>query len=268
MLCGAGLAYALPWMVNAGFIVREDETLVVDTGANALAAATIHGYATAVRPENRLRVVNTEKHFDHIGGNGFFHELAVPIHGHSGIARTSAVFADERSGVHPAFHYGTPLVNPGATLPAVFELGSCRVEVLLTPGHTPTNISLYVPEEGVVYCGDCLTVCTRPTSTRRTALRIGKSGSRPWIGFRLSRRKPSCAAMALWCAARMWPRPSRGYARRSISESRRPWRLQPPNPTTSIRSSRPCASAPWNRTSSGFHSSGTRWAESTTRRRR
>ena len=152
-----GLAYALPWIVNAGFIVGDEETLIVDTGANALAAATIHGYATAVRPENRLRVVNTERHFDHIGGNGFFQELGVPLHGHPGIARTSAEFAAERSGFHPAFHYATPLVNPSHAVTETFELGACRVDVLPTPGHTATNISLFVPSEGVLYSGDCLT---------------------------------------------------------------------------------------------------------------
>ncbi len=153
-----GLAYTLPWMVNAGFVVGDEETLIVDTGANALAAATIHGYATAVRPENRLRVINSEKHFDHIGGNGFFQELDTPIHGHSGIARTPSEFAQERAGFHPAFHYATPLANPGIAIAedTFFELGSCRVEVLLTPGHTATNISIYVPEDGVLYCGDCL----------------------------------------------------------------------------------------------------------------
>jgi glyoxylase-like metal-dependent hydrolase (beta-lactamase superfamily II) len=28
--------------------------------------------------------------------------------------------------------------------------------VLFTPGHTKTNISLWVPSDGVLYCGDCL----------------------------------------------------------------------------------------------------------------
>ncbi|MEO5926092.1 MAG: MBL fold metallo-hydrolase [Bryobacteraceae bacterium] len=152
-----GLAYTLPWVVNAGFVVGDEETLVIDTGANALAAATIHGYASAVRPDNRLRVVNTEKHFDHIGGNGFFHELEIPIHGHAGIARTVAEFAEERAPFHPAFHFAAGLVNPNHLLPDFFELGNCRVEVIETPGHTPTNVSLFVRDEGVLYCGDCLT---------------------------------------------------------------------------------------------------------------
>ena len=27
---------------------------------------------------------------------------------------------------------------------------------MLTPGHTPTNLSVWVPDEGVLYTGDCL----------------------------------------------------------------------------------------------------------------
>lgn len=44
-------------------------TLIVDTGGNTLAAQTIHGYGCAARPANKLRAINTEKHFDHIGGD-------------------------------------------------------------------------------------------------------------------------------------------------------------------------------------------------------
>ena len=76
-----GLGYSLPWCVNAGFIAGDAITLVVDTGGNTLAAQTIHGYASAARPGNKLRVINTEKHFDHIGGNGYFRELGIDVWG-------------------------------------------------------------------------------------------------------------------------------------------------------------------------------------------
>jgi glyoxylase-like metal-dependent hydrolase (beta-lactamase superfamily II) len=36
------------------------------------------------------------------------------------------------------------------------DLGNCQIEILLTPGHTPSNISVYVPSDGVLFCGDCL----------------------------------------------------------------------------------------------------------------
>ena len=172
-----GLAYQLPWVVNAGFIVGNEETLIVDTGANALAAATIHGYAEAARPMNRLRVVNTEQHFDHIGGNGFFRELDISIHGHPAIARTKAEFEDEKKSFHPAFHFATGVINPDQPLPAQFDLGGCIVDVVATPGHTPTNISLFVREDSILYCGDALTNLYAPNLDASG----GPEGWRTWL---------------------------------------------------------------------------------------
>ncbi len=162
-----------PWSVNAGFIVGGETTLIVDTGANALAAATILGYAAAVRPGNRLLVLNTERHFDHIGGNGYFRDKGIDVYGHVRIERTDDEFRSELAefkaaiahpvrgalGEEQAFYFETSLANPNRPITGdiELELGGCTVQVLLTPGHTPTNISVYVPGDGVVFCGDCLT---------------------------------------------------------------------------------------------------------------
>lgn len=167
-----GLACIPPWSVNAGFVVGEHTTLIADTGANALAAATIHGYALAARPGNRLTVVDTEPHFDHIGGNGFFRAQGIEIYGHAGVHRAPAEFdaeiaefnsvilnAARRERVEAkVFYAGTTLENPSQTLAADtrMDLGGCEVEILLTPGHTPANISVWVPDDGVLFSGDCL----------------------------------------------------------------------------------------------------------------
>jgi len=167
-----GLAYVPPWSVNAGFIVGDESTLVVDTGANALAAETIHGYASAARPGNRLIVINTEKHFDHICGNSFFRERGIDIYGHIGIQRTADEFCSEIAEFNeqisnPArraqreaevFYDGTKLVNPNRPIgeDAVLNLGGCEAQIILTPGHTQTNLSVYVPSDGALFCGDCL----------------------------------------------------------------------------------------------------------------
>ena len=167
-----GLAYVPPWSVNAGFVVGRNTTLIVDSGACALTAATIHGYASVVRPENRLVVLNTEKHFDHIGGNGYFRERGIDVYGHASIQRTADEFRSERAefregishparrarGEEAAFYCGTTLANPNRPITAdmALDLGDCTVEVILTPGHTPTNVSVYVPGDGVLFCGDCL----------------------------------------------------------------------------------------------------------------
>jgi glyoxylase-like metal-dependent hydrolase (beta-lactamase superfamily II) len=152
-----GLGYFTPWCVNAGFVIGETQTLIIDTGANTLAARTIHGYASAVKPGNQIRVINTEKHFDHIGGNSFFRELGIDVWGHVGIARTAAEFQAEVSEFHAFFH-DTQLANPNLPIDqdCSFDLGGCTVQVLLTPGHTPTNISVWIPEDRVLYTGDCL----------------------------------------------------------------------------------------------------------------
>lgn len=167
-----GLAYIPPWSVNAGFVAGDRTTLVIDTGATALSAGSIYGYASAVRPGNRIAVFNTEKHFDHIGGNGFFRERGAEIHGHPSIARTKEEFAQERTEFNAAivsrsrrelreedaFYYGTTLMNPDLHVKDGdrFDLGECMVEAIATPGHTPTNLSAWVPEDRVLFCGDCL----------------------------------------------------------------------------------------------------------------
>jgi len=167
-----GLGYSTPWSVNAGFVIGDEVTLVVDTGASSLAAQSIHGYASTARPGNKLRVINTEKHFDHIGGNSFFRERGIDVWGHAEIARTPDEFQAEvaefndlipnlarrvRTEAHAFFH-NTNLANPNCHIhnDTWFDLGGCTVEVLLTPGHTPTNLSVWVPEESVLFTGDCL----------------------------------------------------------------------------------------------------------------
>jgi glyoxylase-like metal-dependent hydrolase (beta-lactamase superfamily II) len=166
------LGYVSPWCVNAGFVTGAEMTLVVDTGGNTLAAQTVHGYACAAKPGNKLRVINTEKHFDHIGGNGYFRELGIEVWGHAEIARTQDEFDAEiaefndsiqnpvrRSRMEArAFFHGTNLVNPGYPIrdDTSFDLGGLKVEILLTPGHTSTNLSAWVPDDGVLFTGDCV----------------------------------------------------------------------------------------------------------------
>lgn len=168
-----GLAFTPPWCVNAGFVVGEDTTLVADTGGNAYAGATVFGYAQAARPSNRLRVINTEKHFDHISGNAVFRDAGCELWGHAGIARTEEEFAGEPQELNlaiqcpvrkaareeRAFFHGTRVVNPDHAIHAdtQFDLGGgIAARVLLTPGHTPTNVSVWVPEDRVLFTGDCL----------------------------------------------------------------------------------------------------------------
>jgi glyoxylase-like metal-dependent hydrolase (beta-lactamase superfamily II) len=167
-----GLAYIPPWTVNAGIVAGSERTLVVDTGPTALAAATIHGYASAVRPTNALLAIVTEQHLDHIGGNAFFRDRDVPVYGHARIARTDAELAADvelynecvpdpvRRGRREAalVYKGTRILNPDQPIAEdlSLELGGIEIQILMTPGHTPSNLSVYVPSDGVLYSGDCI----------------------------------------------------------------------------------------------------------------
>ena len=163
-----GLGYSTPWCVNAGIITGEEATLIVDTGANTLAAQTIFGYASAVGAGKPIRVINTEQHFDHIGGNSFFRAQGIDVWGHRAIARTPEEFQAEieefnaaipntaRKKTHEAdvFFDATTLANPNCPIDGDSRMFG--VEILMTPGHTRTNLSVWVPEDRVLFTGDCL----------------------------------------------------------------------------------------------------------------
>jgi glyoxylase-like metal-dependent hydrolase (beta-lactamase superfamily II) len=167
-----GLAYIPPWMVNAGLVVGEETTLVVDTGATMQSARTIYGYAQAVRPQNRLLAMNTERHLDHLCGNSLFRDLGIDVYGHRDIARTEQEIAGEIEELNACIpnsvrrqheearicYAGTHISNPNKRIDQEMrlDLGNFPVQILLTPGHTTTNISLFVPADDVLYCGDCL----------------------------------------------------------------------------------------------------------------
>ena len=85
-----GLGFIPPWTVNAGFAAGKDTTLIIDTGPTFIAAQTIFGYAKNIRPGNEIKVINTERHLDHIGGNSLFKNKGVGIYGYPGINRNTS----------------------------------------------------------------------------------------------------------------------------------------------------------------------------------
>ena len=169
-----GLGYSPPWVVNSGFVVGSEKTLIVDSGPMYLAAQTIYGYAKNIKPKNEMIVVNTEKHFDHIGGNSFFKEKGIKIYAHEKNIRTEKEFDEEKkyfnkiidntkrrdANEEKIFFQSTTMVKPDYSLNdnEIFLLGNnVEAKIISTPGHTQTNISIFIPQDKVLYCGDCIT---------------------------------------------------------------------------------------------------------------
>lgn len=201
-----GLGYIPPWEVNAGFAVGDRLSLVVDTGPSALAAQTIFGYARAASPSNRIIALNTEPHFDHMGGNCFFAAQGVQIYGHELICRGedavehNIASLDEstldlkRRHDHEAeiFFSGTTVENPTTPFsdPFQIDLGSLSADIILLPGHTAANTGVWLPSEGVLFAGDTMTEGYAPNLE-------GGSGESSWKQWLWSLEKISALSPAI-----------------------------------------------------------------------
>jgi len=95
-------------------------------------------------------IINTHGHGDHIGANRSFD---VPIYIHE---LDKDFLADPDKNMSRMFMFG--IVSPEASKLLkdgdILELGSIKLEVLHTPGHTPGSISLKM--DGAVFTGDTL----------------------------------------------------------------------------------------------------------------
>lgn len=167
-----GFGYLPPWSVNAGFIRGDELTLIVDAGPHRQAAATLFGYAQLASRGKDLRVINTERHLDHMLGNCYFEDNGVPIYGHPAVRRSDEDLAAEiqeyeasvmdpirrRAGEARLLFDGTRVCNPSRVIDhdTRMDLGGISVEIIMTPGHTDSNLAVFIPGERVLYCGDCV----------------------------------------------------------------------------------------------------------------
>jgi cyclase len=156
---------------NPSYVVTSEGTVVVDT-------PQMPSKAVAMRAEAESHgaiqyVINTEHHVDHIFGNYFFKGAGRVIH-NQGLADN---FMVSTSLLDP-FDYaaeGTKMSDPdGAALmptrevyfqdpnrakitftgDVVLHVGDHTFNLIWTPGHTPGQIAVHVPEERVVFTGD------------------------------------------------------------------------------------------------------------------
>lgn len=137
------------------YIVGDEvsrEGIVIDPGGDAdLILETVRRLKLNVK-----LVVNTHGHFDHIMANREVMEATgAPLAIHSDDAnmltnplRSFALFVGK---IHPS-PPATVLLEEGSTV----EVGSIKLQVLHTPGHSAGSISLWCANDRVVFSGDVL----------------------------------------------------------------------------------------------------------------
>ncbi len=139
------------------YCLRENENsrdcVIIDTGLDETELIDF----LVEKQLNPLALILTHGHIDHIAGlnamRNKYPEIKVYIH------KLDAESLSDPKGnlsfmtggsftTKPADH----IVEDGDTI----EQGGIKLEVLHTPGHTPGGISLYCPEDDVVFSGDAL----------------------------------------------------------------------------------------------------------------
>jgi cyclase len=156
---------------NPSYVVTSDGVVVVDTAQLPTRAVAMRAEAESYGPIRY--VINTEHHVDHIFGNYFFKGAGTVIH-HRGVAENFMV----PTPLLDPFDYAAeaiPMSDPdgAAIMPTrdgyfqdpnrakitftgdvVLNVGDHTFNLLWTPGHTPGQIAVHVPEERVVFTGD------------------------------------------------------------------------------------------------------------------
>ena len=167
---------------NAGFVITDEGVVVVDAlGSPALGHALLEAIRRTT-PKPVKRVVITHYHADHFYGLEPFKRAGADIWAH-GLAREYLDSGEgerrlqQRAGdLFPWVDRKMALVRADRWLEgdAAFTLGGIRFEIQhLGPAHSPEDVIVIVPQEGVVFSGDILSAGRIPF--------VGEADSKRWL---------------------------------------------------------------------------------------
>jgi len=166
---------------NPSYVTTSDGVVVIDTPQLPTRAVAMRAEAEAHGPIRYL--INTEHHVDHIFGNYWFKGAGAVVN-HLGLYERFMVvfpeldpFAYAYESVPGEHAKGTDLDDPAAlalwpdreeyyrdpnkgsivfTGDLTLRVGDHTFNCLHTPGHTPGQLAVHVPEERVVFTGDTI----------------------------------------------------------------------------------------------------------------
>jgi glyoxylase-like metal-dependent hydrolase (beta-lactamase superfamily II) len=167
---------------NAGFVVTDEGVVVVDVLGSPALGNALHEAIRRVTPRPVKRVILTHYHADHFYGLEPFKRAGADIWAHrlaleyfeSGEAERRL---QQRAGdLFPWVDGKTPLIRADLWLDgdAAFTLGGVRFEIQhLGPAHSPEDLIVIVPQEGVIFSGDILSAGRIPF--------VGQADSKRWL---------------------------------------------------------------------------------------
>jgi cyclase len=158
---------------NPSFVTTSDGVVVIDTPQLPTRAVQMRREA---EDHGQIRyVINTEHHVDHIFGNYYFKGAGEVVH-HQGVYDNFMVVGPE---LDPFAYAAEALPTDDPEGEAIFpdrdeyyrdpnkgsivftgnltlRVGSHTFELIHTPGHTPGQVAVHVPEERAVFTGDTI----------------------------------------------------------------------------------------------------------------
>ncbi len=156
---------------NPSFVTTSEGVVVIDTPQLPTKAVEMRREAESHGPIRY--VINTEHHVDHIFGNHWFRGAGTVVH-HQGVHDNFMVVFPELDPFEYAME-AIPTDDPegGALVPdretyyaglnrngivfsgdLTLHVGDHTFRLLYTPGHTPGQVAVHVPEERMVFTGD------------------------------------------------------------------------------------------------------------------
>jgi cyclase len=166
---------------NPSYVVTSEGVVVIDTPQLPTRAVAMRKEAEAHGPIRYI--INTEHHVDHIFGNYYFKGAGAVVN-HQGVYDRFMVVYPELDPFAYAYEAlptpagkGTDFDDPAGvalwpdrdayyadpnkgtivfTGDLTLRVGDHTFHCLHTPGHTPGQLAVYVPEEGTVFTGDTI----------------------------------------------------------------------------------------------------------------
>jgi glyoxylase-like metal-dependent hydrolase (beta-lactamase superfamily II) len=155
--------------VNVYLVVGGEHAALIDSGLGVGDLGTEIGALTSLP----CIVLNTHAHWDHIGGNAHFDEIAIheleagamTVEPNMGAIRKVMKSPRARAALPPSFDPDTYRIR---TKPAtrilhdgdLIDLGDHTLEVLHIPGHSPGHVAYLDAANGMLFTGD--TACLSP----------------------------------------------------------------------------------------------------------
>ncbi len=151
------------WMVsNAGLIVGKEHNVVVDSLVNEAMISDFISEIRRVADKPARFLINTHHHSDHTWTNHFFSKSTVICHRNCREATVEDQAIDpklyEMMFSHLKFD-GAKVTPQGITFEKELILYESPRQIHMVysgPAHTKGDIFVYLPQDGVVFCGDLL----------------------------------------------------------------------------------------------------------------